>query len=104
MFNKNVLEIKKLIKNIGDLTPLVKKEQKIFVLYDNSNIITNTFFTEVKKKQCYGFVSLQYNYNNKKLINSKNRLPFKILYNTKKEFITLQLEDILLPKKIETED
>ena len=29
---------------------------------------------------------------------------FKIKYNISKEFITLQLEDILTPKKIETED
>ena len=34
----------------------------------------------------------------------KNKLRFKIDNNIKKEFITLQLEDILVPKKIETED
>ena len=31
-------------------------------------------------------------------------MRFKINHNIKKEFITLQLEDILTPKKIETED
>ena len=28
LFDKNVLEIKKLVKDIGDLTPLIHKEQK----------------------------------------------------------------------------
>ena len=48
--------------------------------------------------------SLQDDYNNEKVINWKNKLRFKINHNMKKEFITLQLGDILTPKKIETED
>ena len=47
---------------------------------------------------------MQYDYNNEKLINWKNKLRFKINKNIKKDFITLQLEDILTPKKIEAED
>ena len=71
LFDKNVLERKKLVKGIGDLTPLIHKEQKKN-LYDDSNIITNTFFTEFdKKRQCYGFISLEYSHDNEKLINSK---------------------------------
>ena len=54
MFDKNVLEIKKLVKDIGDLNTLIHREQKKFVLYDDSNIVSNTF---------YGIISLQYNYN-----------------------------------------
>ena len=74
-------------------------------MYDDSNIITNTFFTEFdKKKQWYGFISLEYNHVNENLINSKNKLSFKIKHNIKKEFLTLQLEDILTRKKIETDD
>ena len=70
-----------------------------------SNIISNTFFTELNKNiQSYGTISLQYDYNKENLINWKNKLSFKINHNIKKEFITLQLEDILTPKKIETED
>ena len=81
MFDRNVLEIEKLVKDIGDLTPLIHKEQKKF-LYDDSNIITNTFFIEFNKKiQCYGFISLEHNHDNEKLINSKNRLSFKIKHN-----------------------
>ena len=74
-------------------------------MYDDSNIISNTFFTElIKNIQSYETILLQYDYNNEKLINWKNKLRFKINHNIKKEFITLQLEDILTPKKFETED
>ena len=74
-------------------------------MYDDSNIIGDTFFTELNKNiPSYGLISLHYDYNNEKLINWKNKLRFKIKQNIKKEFITLQLEDILAQKKIETED
>ena len=33
LFDKNVLEIKKLVKDIGDLTPLIQKEQKNFFIW-----------------------------------------------------------------------
>ena len=105
MFDKNVLPVKKLVKDIGDLNDLTFKEAKNFFLYDDSNFISNTFFTELNKKiQCYGFISLLYNNSDKKLVNSKSRLKFNILKNIEKEFLTTQLEDILAPKKIETTD
>ena len=44
-----------------------------------------TFFTELNKKiQCYGYISLLYNNNDERLINSKNRLKFNILKNNKR--------------------
>ena len=105
LFDKNVLPIKKLVKGIGDLNNLTIKETKNYFLYDDSNFISNTFFTELNKKiECYGFISLLYNNSDKKLVNSKNRLKFNILKNKEKEFLTIQLEDILVPKKIETTD
>ena len=74
---------------------------KNLFLYDESSIITRTFFTEVNKKiQSYGLISLEYDKTTENLINSKNRLKFNILNNIQKEFITLQLEDILNPKKL----
>ena len=104
MFDKDVLEIKQLVKDIGDLNTLIHGEQKNFVLYDDSNT-SNTFFTKLNKTtQSYGIISLQHDYNNEKVINWKNKLRFKINHNIKKEFITLQLEDILTPKKIEIEE
>ena len=74
-------------------------------MYDDIIIASNTFFTELNQNiQSYGIISLQYHYNNEKVINWKNKLRLKINHNIKKEFLTLQLEDILTPKKIETED
>ena len=64
-------------------------------------MISNTFSTELNKKiQCYGYISLLYNNSGKHLVNSKNRLKFNVLINDQKEYLTLQLEDILTPKKI----
>ena len=45
-----------------------------------------------------------YDQNNKNIINSKNKLKFNIINDIQKDIITLQLEDILNPKKIETVD
>ena len=55
LFDKNVLPIKKLVKDIGHLDSLVIKETKNVFLYDDSNLITNTFFTEVNKN--YNLIS-----------------------------------------------
>ena len=63
-------------------------------------MISNTFSTELNKKiQCYGYISLLYNNSDKHLVNSKNRLNFNVLINDQREYLTLQLEDILTPKK-----
>ena len=78
MFDKDVLEIKQLVKDIGDLNTLIHREQKNFVLYDDSNIVSNTFFTELDKNiQSYGIISLQYDYNNEKVINWKKKYVLK---------------------------
>ena len=98
MFDKDVLEIKQLVKNIGDLNNLIHKEQKNFILHDKSDFIKGTFLTELNKNiPSYGILSLHYDYNKKTLINWKNKLNFNINKNIKKEFITLQLEEALAP-------
>ena len=105
LFDKDVLEIKQLVKDIGDLNNLIHKEQKNFILYDESGFIKETFFSELSQNiQSYGIISLHYDYNKKTLINWKNKLGFNINKNIKKEFITLQLEEDLAPEKIKTED
>ena len=101
LFDKNILPIKKLVKDISDLDNLTVKETNFFYLYDDSNFISNTFFTERNKQiQCYGFISLLYNNSDKHLISSKSRLKFNVLTNDQREFISLQLEDILTSKKL----
>ena len=49
LFDKDVLEIKQLVKDIGDLNTLIHREQKKFVLCHDSNIISDTFFTELNR-------------------------------------------------------
>ena len=49
-------------------------------------------------------ISLEYGTDNKSLINSKNWLKFNIFGNIQKEYLTLQLEDVINLKKIEAVD
>ena len=78
MFDKDILEIKQLVKDIRDLNNLIHREQIKFVLYDDSNIVSNTFFTELYKHiQSYGIISFEYHYNNEQVINWKNKLRLK---------------------------
>ena len=50
LFGKNVLPIKKLVKDIGDLHFIDEKVRKNYFLFNDSSLITNTFFTELNKK------------------------------------------------------
>ena len=93
------------MKKIEDIKKIVYKEQKIFFLYVDSNNIDHTFFTELNKRvQSYWLMSLEFNKNNKELITLKNLQKFNIKHNTKQEKITLQLQHILNPNKIEIVD
>ena len=105
LFDKNVLKIKKLEKEIGNLNGAIFKETKKFYLYDNSNVISNTFFTELNRKiQCYRFILLLYTKSNYQLVNSTNRLKFNVLNNDQRDHSIFQLEDILSPYEIKTTD
>ena len=88
LLDANVLVIKKLVKDISDLTSIVHKERK--KRDDDSSFITHTFVTEVNKKiQSYRLILLEYDKTTANLINSKNRLKFNILNNIQREFITV---------------
>ena len=87
-FDKNVLKIKKLEKEIADLNDVIFKETKHFYLFDDSNFISNTSFTELNRKiQCYGFISLLYTNSDYQLVNSTNRLKFNVLNNDHRNHI-----------------
>ena len=49
IFDKNVNAIKGLVNRIGDL-PKITLEQRNFFLFDESNYINHTFYTELNKK------------------------------------------------------
>ena len=80
LFDYNVLPIKNLVKDIDDLNNLTIKETKNFFLCDDSNLISNTFSTELNKRiQAYGDILLLYNNSDERLITSKNRLKLMFL-------------------------
>ena len=90
LFDKNVIPIKNLVIETGDSKKIIHKQHKNFFLYDDSNLLTPTvwfLYSLIKKTQI--------------LINTKNILKFNILCDVKQENITLQLENILKPEKIE---
>ena len=70
-------------------------------MYDESNYINHTFYTELNKKlEIDGLISTSaVGIKTTNLIRSEYSLKFRVLYH-----IVLQLEDIRQPGKIETKD
>ena len=107
LFDKDVLEIKELVKKTQNLLTETNypDAQRNFVLYDNEDIVHPTFFTELKKNfATYGIFSTRHKQKGNILIDQENRIEFLIENNIKKQFLTLQLEDLIEPKKIATTD
>ena len=107
LFDKDVLEIKELVKKTQNLLEEnVYTDQRNYVLYDNENIVSPTFFTEVKKSfSTYGIFSTRdLAKNPSTLIDRENRIEFLIEDNIKKQSLTLQLEDFIKPTTITTID
>ena len=86
IFDKNVLPIKKLVKETGDTKKIVYKEQKIFFLHDDSNIIDHTLYAELNKRvQSYAVISVEFNKNRKELMTTNNLLKFNIKHKIKEK-------------------
>ena len=107
LFDKDVLEIKELVKKTQNLLEENEyTDQRNYVLYDNENIVSPTFFTEIKKSlSTYGIFSTRdLPKNPSTLIDRQNRIEFSIEENIKKQSLTLQLEDFIRPRTIATFD
>ena len=106
LFDKDVLEIKKLVKDIGLLAEITEYEQLNLGLYDDENIIDETFIQRLNKKiQIYGFISIPFVQNKKNhLITLKNLLPFCVKDNIQNEKLTFQLAYLEKEDKILTSD
>ena len=75
-------------------------------MYDESNYINHTFYTELNKKlQIYDLISTSaISIKIINLITPENSLKFRMLHNKYKDHIVRQLEDVRKPGKIETKD
>ena len=106
LFDKDVLEIKKLANDIGLLKEITEYEKLNLGLYDDENMIDETFIQRLNKRiQIYGFISIPFVQNKKNhLVTLKYLLPFRVKNNIQKEKITFQLAYLEKKDKILTSD
>ena len=106
LFDKNVLEIKKLVQDIGTLKEVTEDEQLNLALYDDSNLIEETFVQRFNKHlQLYGFISIPFaNTKKSKLISLDNLLPFRVKRTVQKEELTFELSYLEKTDSIATSD
>ena len=107
LFDKDVLEIKELVKKTQKfiIEDNYADANRNLVLYDNENIVLPTFFTELKKNlSAYGIFSTRHKQKGNILIDSRNRIEFQFDKNIEKQTLSLQLEDLIEPKAIATTD
>ena len=91
----NVNVVEDLVNKIGDLSKITL-EQRNFFLYDESNYINHTFFTELNKKiQMYSLILTGGIWLcSAELLTPESSLKFNVLQKKYKEKLVLQLEDI----------
>ena len=106
LFDKDVLEIKKLVNDIGQLNEITEYEQLNLALFDDSKIIDETFIQRFNKQiQLYGFISIPFSHTKKNhLITLKNLLPFRVLNDVVKENISFELRYLEKEDDIVTDD
>ena len=106
LFDEEVLKVKKLVKDIGQPKEIPEYEQINLALYDESNIIEETFVQRINKKiQLYGIASIPFAHTKKNhIVSLKNLLPFRINENNKKHKITFSLENLEGKTPIATSD
>ena len=106
VFDKNVLEIKKLVQDIGAIKTVTVDEQLNLALYDDSNLIEETFVQRLNKHlQLYGFISIPFaNTKKSKLVSLDNLLPFRVKRSRKKQELTLELSYLIKSDSIATDD
>ena len=106
IFDEKVLEIKKLLGGVGKIKNIPEYEQINVALYDESNIIEETFIQRINKKiQLYGISSIPFAQNKKNhIISLKNSTPFRIKEDNNKHKISFSIKNLQENIPIETED
>ena len=105
-FDEEVLKIKKLVEEIGIPKEIPEYKQINLALYDETNIIEETFVQRLNKKiQLYGIASIPFAHIKKNhIVSLNNLLPFRINEDTKKHKITFSLQNLEGKTPIETTD
>ena len=106
LFDKDVLKIKKLVKDVGTLNIVTINEQLNLALYDDSNLIEETFIQRFNKNlQLCGFISIPFaNTKKSKLISLENILPFRVKRFARKQDLTFELSYLTKSDQIATDD
>ena len=106
VFDEEVLKVKKLVESIGKITNIPEYEQINVALYDESNIIEETYVQRINKKiQLYGIASIPFAHTKKNhIVSLKNLLPFRINENNNKHKITFSLKNLEGKTPIVTRD
>ena len=99
LFDKNVTLIKDLVEKIGNLLRLTL-DQRNYFLYDISNIINCTFYTELNRKvQTYCMtVAAPGGIKSTHMVTLKKRLKFNVQKEEYRESVIVQLERITSQK------
>ena len=106
LFDKDVLELKKIVNDIGQLKEITEYEQLNLAIYDDSNIIEQTFIQRFNKQiQLYGFISIPFAHTKKNnLITLKNLVPFRVNKDVQKENLSFELGYLEKEDDISTTD
>ena len=106
IFDEKVIEIKLLLGKKPQIKNIPEYEQINVALYDESNIIEETFIQRINKKiQLYGISSIPFAEKKKNhIISLKNFISFRIKQDTKKHKITFSLKNLQENIQLETDD
>ena len=106
LFDEEVLKMKKLVTDIGKIGELTEDEQLNLILYDDSDLIEETFIQRFNKQlQLYGFISIPFaNTKKNNFITLQNLLPFRVKRNIQKENITFELSYLKKEDQIAADD
>ena len=93
LFDNDVLVTKNLVNKIGPLREIGLYEQLTLILYDDCNLIEETFFQRFNTQiQLYGFISIPFFHTKENhLITLQNLLPFRVKNDIQKEKIIFEL-------------
>ena len=85
------------MQGIGSIKTVTVDEQSNLALYDDSNLIKETFVQRFNKHlQLYGFISVPFaNNKQNKLISFDNLLPFRVKRSGKKQELTFELSYLI---------